>query len=192
MSPQSTRRFRTLKKIQATAVGLAISEGLSNITTEAIARAAGISTRTFFNYYPYKEAAIMGPPPDYPHDAAEAFVAGRGKLLDDLNTLITAHLSRFIHEREIIADMLRLCDTDPKLTALRQATVLARRAQMSELLRRRMPTVDPRMLDILASAIVAATNGATDDWVFRGHDDFLAIARQHLAMILPAVKLLDD
>ena len=49
MSPQTTRRFRTAKAIQAAAVELSVREGLANVTTEAIARHAGVSTRTFFN-----------------------------------------------------------------------------------------------------------------------------------------------
>lgn len=103
MCPQTTRRYRTAKKIQATAIDLAVRDGLANVTTDAIARAAGISTRSFFNYYPYKEAAIMGPPPDYPADAIEQFVAAKGALIDDLNRMITAHLIRFVDDRQMMA-----------------------------------------------------------------------------------------
>lgn len=190
MSSQDSRRVRTLKRIQATAIRLAIAEGLNNITTETIAREAGISTRTFFNYYPYKEAAIMGPPPDYPAEAAERFVAGRGRLIDDLHMLIAAHLGRFVDERDMVADMLRLSETDQKLLALRQNAVLARRAQLSEMLRRRMPTIRPAMAEILAAAIVAATNTATVDWAMGAREDFLEAARENLDMILPAATML--
>lgn len=190
MSSPDSRRVRTLKRIQATAIRLAIAEGLNNITTETIAREAGISTRTFFNYYPYKEAAIMGPPPDYPAEAAERFVAGRGRLIDDLHMLIAAHLGRFVEERDLVADMLRLSETDQKLLALRQNAVLARRAQLSEMLRRRMPTIKPAMAEILAAAIVAATNTATVDWAMGAREDFLEAAREHLDMILPAATML--
>lgn len=190
MSSQDSRRVRTLKRIQATAIRLAIAEGLNNITTETIAREAGISTRTFFNYYPYKEAAIMGPPPDYPAEAAERFVAGRGRLIDDLHMLIAAHLGRFVDERDLVADMLRLSETDQKLLALRQNAVLARRAQLSEMLRRRMPTIRPAMAEILAAAIVAATNTATVDWAMGAREDFLEAARENLDMILPAATML--
>lgn len=190
MSSQDSRRFRTLKRIQATAIRLAMAEGLNNITTETIAREAGISTRTFFNYYPYKEAAIMGPPPDYPADATECFVAGRGRLIDDLHMLIAAHLGRFVDERDLVADMLRLSETDQKLMALRQNAVLARRAQLSEMLRRRMPAIRPAMAEILAAAIVAATNTATVDWATGHREDFLEAARENLDMILPAANML--
>ena len=188
--PQTTRRYRTAKKIQATAIQLAVRDGLANVTTEAIAREAGISTRTFFNYYPYKEAAMMGPPPDYPADASEQFVAGRGTLIEDLDRLITAHLTRFLDERDLLRHILALSNTDPKLDALRNSTILSRRAQMRALLWKRCPDAKPAQIEILAAAVVAATNAATKAWASGEVDDFIAAARENLTMIQSAAGLL--
>ncbi len=185
-----TRRYRTAKKIQATAIQLAVRDGLANVTTEAIAKEAGISTRTFFNYYPYKEAAMMGPPPDYPAEASEEFVNGRAPLIEDLDRLITQHLGRFLDERELLAHILALSNTDPKLDALRNSTILSRRAQMRDLLRRRCPDTRPAQIEILAAAIVAATNAATKAWASGEVDDFIAAARENLSLILPAAEML--
>ncbi|WCR09332.1 TetR/AcrR family transcriptional regulator [Paracoccus stylophorae] len=190
MNPQTIRRYRTAKKIQSAAVALAVQEGLANVTTEAIAREAGISTRTFFNYYPYKEAALAGPPPDYPADAAERFVHGKATLIEDLDRLMEAHLSRFLTEREMLAQMFRLAETDAKLDALRNNAVLSRRAQMRELLTRRIPDADPQVVEILAAAIIAATNAATKQWLSGERDDFIAAARENLGLILPAAQML--
>lgn len=190
MMPHTTRRYKTAKKIQATAVQLAVRDGLANVTTEAIAREAGISTRTFFNYYPYKEAAMMGPPPDYPAEASEQFVNGSGTLIEDLDRLITAHLSRFLGERELLVHILALSDTDPKLDALRNSTVLSRRAQMRDLLRRRCPEAKAAQIEILAAAVVAATNAATKEWASGEADDFIATARENLSLIQPAAEML--
>lgn len=190
MNLQVNRRHRTAKKIQAAAVELAVRDGLANVTTEAIARHADISTRTFFNYYPYKEAALMGPPPDYPAEASEAFVTGTGRLFDDLAKLIEAHLARFLDEREMIGHLLALSETDPKLEALRNSAMLSRRAQMRSLLHRRMPGSDPRVIEILAAAIIAATNAATKDWVSGERSDFIAAARENLSLIMTAAELL--
>ncbi len=188
--PHMTRRYRTAKKIQATAIQLAVRDGLANVTTEAIAKEAGISTRTFFNYYPYKEAAMMGPPPDYPADASEQFVNGQGTMIEDLDRLITVHLTRFLDERELLAHILALSNTDPKLDALRNSTILSRRAQMRDLLRRRCPDAKPAQIEILAAAIVAATNAATKDWASGEVDDFVAAARENLSLIQPAAGML--
>lgn len=189
--PHQTRRYRTAKKIQAAAVELAVRNGLANVTTDAIARLAGVSTRTFFNYYPYKEAAIMGPPPDYPADASAVFVKGEGALIDDLAALISAHLGRYLGERDMLAHMFALSETDPKLDALRNSAILARRAQMRQLLAQRMPETDPRLIEILAAAIVAATNVATKDWITGEVDDFLGAARNNLTLIAGAAAMLN-
>ncbi len=192
MSSSSTRRYHTAKKIQSAAITLAVKNGLNNITTEAIACAAGVSARTFFNYYPYKEAALMGPQPDYPEDAAELFINGTGSLLTDLRELISVHISRFLHEREMLGHLLKLSETDPKLTALRNNAVLARRGKMAGLLQRRLPDTDPRMIDILASAIIAATNNATQSWALGVSEDFVEAAMENLSLILPAARLLEE
>ncbi len=191
MSPLETRRFKAAKKIQAAAIELSVRDGLANVTTEAIARHAGISTRTFFNYYPYKEAALMGPPPDYPPEASDIFIAGKGRLIDDLGLLIEAHLARYLNERELIRAMLALSDKDPKLEALRNSAMLARRAQMRTLLHRRMPGSDERVIEILAAAIIAATNAATKDWVSGARENFIAAAHENLSLILTAAEMLD-
>ncbi|TJZ93945.1 TetR family transcriptional regulator [Paracoccus gahaiensis] len=191
MSPFETRRYKTAKRIQAAAVDLAVRDGLANVTTEAISRHAGISTRTFFNYYPYKEAALMGPPPNYPPAASDAFVEGTGRLIDDLGRLIETHLSRFLGEREMIGHLLALSDKDPKLEALRNSAMLARRAQMRALLHRRLPGTDERMVEILAAAIIAATHAATKDWVSGQRPDFIAAAHENLSLILAAAEMLD-
>lgn len=190
MSLHLARRYKTAKKIQAKAIELAVRDGLANVTTETIAREAGISTRTFFNYYPYKEAALMGPPPDYPADAADAFVEGKGRLIDDLAILIRAHLARFLNEREMIGHLLALSETDPKLEALRNSAMLARRAQLRSLLHRRMPGSDPRLIEILAAAITAATNAATKDWVSGERQDFIAAAHENLSLIIVAAEFM--
>ncbi|MGY5764009.1 TetR/AcrR family transcriptional regulator [Brachybacterium sp. DNPG3] len=60
------RGLREQKKASArlamhrAAIELVAEEGLSGVTVQMIARRAGVSTRTFFNYWSTKEAAILG------------------------------------------------------------------------------------------------------------------------------------
>jgi len=46
--------------IHTAAVDLVVDHGLDNVTVAHIAEAAEVSTRTFFNYFPTKEMAILG------------------------------------------------------------------------------------------------------------------------------------
>ena len=191
MNNPTSRKHRTARRIQAAAVRLAAQLGMAGLTAEAIAREAGISTRTFFNYYPFKEAALIGPPPDYPPDAAETFVEGRGRLIDDLHKLLEKHLSRYVDEREQAAIVWQLSRTDLRLRTAYQDAQIQRRTEMAALLRRRVPNADQILIEILAAAITTATSRAHLDWLEGRVDDLAKTALIYVERIGPAVGLLN-
>lgn len=68
------RRLETLKAVHEAAVALAQEGDLARVTIDAIAERAGVSRRTFFNYYATKEDAILGTTvPVIPEAALAAF-----------------------------------------------------------------------------------------------------------------------
>ena len=96
------RRLQTELEIQRATLSLAQEQGFDNVTTEAIADRAGISPRTFFNYYPNKEAAAVGRPPGFPEHAKAVFQAGQGPIRDDLRNLLVAHLDQLAERLDIV------------------------------------------------------------------------------------------
>lgn len=69
-------RLETWALVHDQASAMALEVGLSKTTVEAIAEAAGISKRTFFNYFPTKEDAVLGTqPPTLPEEAVAVFRA---------------------------------------------------------------------------------------------------------------------
>ena len=60
VSLRERNRLDTWALIHDQASSLACEHGLANTTVEAISEAAGVSKRTFFNYFPTKEDAILG------------------------------------------------------------------------------------------------------------------------------------
>lgn len=58
------KKRRTRGEIHRAALEMVLDDGLENVTVERIAERAGISQRTFFNYFPTKDAAILGIAPD--------------------------------------------------------------------------------------------------------------------------------
>lgn len=192
MTGSSERRKETARRIHRSAIRLAEQDGMANLTTEAIAREAGVSPRTFFNYYPYKEAAIAGPPRDYPVAASENFVMSRGRLIDDLAQLIRAHLSRFTDQRAEFAAIIRLAQTDPKLAALQQNALFERHSAMEQMLRRRLEGQDKRLAPILASAIISSTRQAVLDWTEGLTEDLVEQAIDNLSVIAKAGELMSQ
>lgn len=70
------KKRETRRQLHRSAIELVVERGLGGVTAEDIARAAGVSPRTFFNYFPTKEAALTG----FPKNLAErvgAALAGR-------------------------------------------------------------------------------------------------------------------
>lgn len=54
------RKVETWTALHEAAASLAQQRGLEQATVEAIADSAGVSARTFFNYFPSKEDAVLG------------------------------------------------------------------------------------------------------------------------------------
>lgn len=71
------KRAATRGAITAAARALTAERGLNGYTVEEVCDSAAISRRTFFNYFPTKEDAIIGHAgDDIPPDVIEEFVAG--------------------------------------------------------------------------------------------------------------------
>jgi AcrR family transcriptional regulator len=76
-SLRERKRTATRTAITSAARALTSAKGLNGYTVEEVCEVAGISRRTFFNYFPTKEDAIIGhAEDDVPADAIEEFMAG--------------------------------------------------------------------------------------------------------------------
>lgn len=82
ISLRERQQLDTWESIHNAAAELVIQDGWASATVDKIAAAAGISTRTFFNYFASKENAVLGAQQlSIPDDALAAFAARQGDLL---------------------------------------------------------------------------------------------------------------
>lgn len=93
--PDDVRPLRERKKeltrsaIHDAAMALALDRGFAQVTVADICAGAGISERTFFNYFPTKIAAVLGLPEAPLSEAQERrFLEGSRPLMDDVCELV--------------------------------------------------------------------------------------------------------
>ncbi len=87
------KRRATRRAIQAAILDLAARDGYDRVTIEDISAAADISPRTFFNYFPTKDDALIGGFPDLADLAATREFLTQGRedgLIAGLGTLLGA------------------------------------------------------------------------------------------------------
>jgi len=120
---------------------LVAEHGLDAVTVEAICDEAGVSTRTFFNYFETKDDAVLGHTP-WPLEsaAADVFVAGgpTGHLLDDMETLAGSFLRDPHLDHARMARAFELAAHEPRLIARHLAWLEKHKGQLGELVERRL------------------------------------------------------
>lgn len=116
------KKQQTRLAIHDAACKLVLERGLAHVTVADVCAEATISERTFFNYYPSKAAAALGLPdttlaaPD-----EDRFLAARGRIVDDVCTLVADTADLHQHELPRLRELVRL---EPDLlAAVKQWTV---------------------------------------------------------------------
>ena len=119
------KRTATKLAIITAARILTAERGFSGYTVEELCEEVGISRRTFFNYFPAKEDAVLGSPADeIPADLAEEFIsrgAGSGtgsvspSLLSDFVDFATAMMDRMVMSRDQMVQLKLAVAAEPRL-----------------------------------------------------------------------------
>jgi AcrR family transcriptional regulator len=163
------RRRQTSADIRDAAVRLALERGFDKVTIEEICVEAGISTRTFFNYFPNKESAIAYGPSDLPAELAEDFVAAGPApyrvVLAELITLAAHHLRDMPPLRERAAGMLELAKTSPAVLAAFLAELERFQNQLTDIVARRQKMrPDDEIPALIAALALTAVRSGIERW----------------------------
>jgi AcrR family transcriptional regulator len=149
---RARRRRETARDIHLAALRLAREHGFDALTVEAISAEAGIAPRTFFNYFPTKEAAVVHGPFDLAEPDVAAFSGGGAvpypQLLAELVDLLAANLAHDPPSRGELHDVLAVSQGHPG--------VLAAMLGQLEGFQRRVATLVANRLDRPADDEVAA------------------------------------
>jgi AcrR family transcriptional regulator len=116
--------LRTQRALARHARRLTLDRGLNGFTVDQVCELAGVSRRTFFNYFPTKEAAVIGQPKGFGEEAIAAFRAARPAganglsptLLDDLAALAVTMIGP-LEEFDELDDPKPVITREPQLLA---------------------------------------------------------------------------
>lgn len=90
ISQRERNRLDTWNAVHDAAAAMALEDGPVAVTIEAIVTRAGVSKRTFFNYFPTKEDAILGTrAPCVPEELLEQFRTSEADLLTRIVRILT-------------------------------------------------------------------------------------------------------
>lgn len=97
---RTRRKERTRAALIERAQQLTVEHGLTGFTVEELCQQVGVSRRTFFNYFPTKEDAVVGgPAPGLPEEREAAFVAAGGPAHEGLSPTLLTDLARLAIEQ---------------------------------------------------------------------------------------------
>jgi AcrR family transcriptional regulator len=178
-SLRERKKAATRLLLRRTALELVAERGLANVTVEDIAEAAQVSPRTFFNYFPSKEAVLFGGDPDRAaalRGAIASAVPGR-PALDALRVVLTQDSEAMAGElRSLGGDpaewvrRMKVARTDPHVRAAHAAQMAMIERAIAEGLAARLGAdqeTDPYP-GILAAAAVSMVRACLTFWAGSG------------------------
>lgn len=146
------RRQQTAREIQRATLTLAIEHGLENIRTDAIAKAAGISSRTFFNYYANKEAAAIGTPPGFAEADLAALRNSSAPLAEGIKRLLDGQITRLAENLDVVGMVRQVIQSSLSARNVLERSMDDHCAILTECLVARM--LDHDVASVLADSVI--------------------------------------
>ena len=158
------KKRATRAALQAAALGLALERGPENVRVEDIAEAAGVSARTYNNYFSSRDQAIVAAvAADRAAHVAAALVArpaeaGLGAAVID--AVVGLYTDPGDHPRALL-----MIAASPALRACYVDTVTTIEEPLAEAIIERCPGIAPLTAQVLAAAVGAAVRVALRQWL---------------------------
>ncbi len=162
LSLRQRRQIETARDIQKATLALADQHGFDSVTTDEIAVAAGISTRTFFNYFTNKEAAAIGAPPGFQDEDLAALRSGTAPLAVDLKRFLDRHIEALARDEARLRNVRKIGRISPKARSILDGFLLAECHELAECLMARVN--NHQTAEALANNATNATARAISLW----------------------------
>jgi AcrR family transcriptional regulator len=165
------KKEATRTALHLAALELAVERGVEHVTADDIAAEAGVSTRTFFNYFATKEEAFVADDLERGRRFVHAVAAAPDSapvwpLLH--RTAVAVFVADGVPTREQALKQ-QLVRESPVVGAHVLATIARLEQQLVAELERRTPAAPPLRARLLANAVVAVLRASAETWL--GSDD---------------------
>jgi AcrR family transcriptional regulator len=179
VSLRERKKLATRRLLRRAALDLVAERGLANVTVEDIAEAADVSPRTFFNYFPSKEAALFSGDPDRAAELRErvARQAPGAPAIDALRAVLARDAEEMAGELRSLGDdpgdwlrRMKVARTDPHVRAAHAAQMALIERAIGEGLAARLGAdqeTDPYP-GVLAAAAVGMVRACMTFWAASG------------------------
>jgi AcrR family transcriptional regulator len=184
------RRQQTAREIQVAALQLSLRDGYATLTTDQIAAEAGISPRTFFNYYQNKQAALLGEPPELDCDCADWIVTSDRPLIADLAQLAGSVIEKNRLDRQIVRMMEQIWDSTPELVTVFRNSMDNIALMIGTVLQKRLGPGHKLEATLLAELVTHALTHAVRVWAIDDAMDASEIPGLVEQQLISVAKLL--
>ncbi|QNS07898.1 TetR/AcrR family transcriptional regulator [Streptomyces xanthii] len=166
---RARRRRQTRADLHAATLRLVRELGFAKVTVEMISTEVGVSPRTFFNYFPSKEAALFALPGALPAPLADRFAEGPGRdtdaVLRDLGDVLADHLQEAAPSPRELEDILRIAEGVPSVLATFLAQCEAVERDLAGVIALRTGTpADGADAELLAGLAMATVRSGLKRW----------------------------
>jgi AcrR family transcriptional regulator len=188
------KKRATRQALSAAALRLAREHGPQNVRVDDIAEAAGVSPRTYNNYFSSREQAIVGALAAEP--GARVAAALRKRPADEPleHAVVGALIQEYSGDGEPDRDALALITSAPALQAEFLDTIAAIERPLAEAIAARTGTDGHGELgpEVLAAAVSGAARVAAQRWLQPEPDtNFSVMLHDALTCLAPALRAAD-
>jgi AcrR family transcriptional regulator len=200
------KKIATREALSAAAFRLALEHGPENVRVDDIAEAAGVSPRTYNNYFSSREQAIVAAIEAERALRIAAALRARPEEEPLGVAVVEALVEQYVADREPAGDALLLITTAPGLRAEFVEAVAAIEQPLAAAIAARTGNDDALATAVLAAAVSAAARVAVERWLrpqrdapppdregllVVPHGALADILRDALAHVVPALQAAD-
>jgi AcrR family transcriptional regulator len=159
------KKQATREALREAALRLALECGPDNVRVDDIAGAAGVSPRTYNNYFSSREQAIVAAVTTERESRVAAAVAAMPASVSLADAVAEAVVEQYTNPGEHGRDVLLLITTRPTLRDAFVDTATAIEHPLADAIAERLGDTDRHTARVLAASVAAAVRVALERWV---------------------------